>query len=482
MRVFILAALAGIALLLLSADPASVFGQEPADPLTAVVLDSDAPSPWDEKHLHPYVLAGVVCLLLLSGFFSGSETAFFSIQRLRLRAMADETARSGRRVSAMMDRPNRLLTTILVGNMLVNVLIGVVLGTRVEHTFSDVLEWSTLPSFLMAVTLTTLVLVFFGEILPKALAVHGSESFARIMSLPLASADRVLAPMRNSCMAITNFLFRVTRFHDYRAAPFITDEQFRALLSGEEAQHVMEKDDIEMIQGILESTDALLKEILTPRPDVTALPEESTVADALAVLKEHECTRVPTYRDNLDHVTGLLVAKDMLPALRQGELDRKVETMVRPAHFVPHTMTVHQFVKEAQRHKTHLAIVVDEYGGTAGIVTLEDAMEEVVGDILDEKDEVEQEYERIGEHDYRVDGNMPLDELSELIDVPIQDEEHETLAGFIMAKSDKVPEIGDTVEHGGVVFSVVECDGKRVEWVKVRVGAGVASGREGGRT
>lgn len=432
-------------------------------------------SPWGADYLHPAILATILVLLALSGFFSGSETAFFSIHRLRLRAMREESSVSSRVVSTMMEHPGRLLTTILVGNMLINVLISILLGTRVEHTLSAFFGWPDPVPYVVAVTLVTLVLVFFGEILPKIFAVRVSESFARTVAFPLLSADRVLAPIRDGCIWLTNLLFRVTRFHSLRAAPFITDEEFRSVFSGPEAKGVIEKDDLDMIQGILESSDMHLKEVLTPRPDVVALPEDASVAEALQLLREHEYSRVPVYEDDLDHVKGILVAKDMLPSLRKGELDRKVKKIIRPAHYVPQTMTIHQFVKEAQRRRSHLAIVVDEYGGTAGIVTLEDAMEEVVGDILDEQDQEEQEYVQLDASTYRVEGSMQLDELSSLINVPVQDEEHETVAGFIMAKSDKIPEIGDTVEFSGVSFTVEQCDGRRVEWIRVHVHEPAAS-------
>lgn len=443
-----------------------------ADPVSVVA------TPWSADYLHPAILLSVVALIMLSGFFSGSETAFFSIHRLRLRAMREEDSSSARLVTGMLDHPSRLLSTILVGNMLVNVLIGILLGTRVERTLSHFTDWPVPVPYILAVTLTTLVLVFFGEIVPKVVAVRSSETFARSVAVPLSGADRVLAPLRNSCIWFTNLLFRITRFHSLRAAPYITDEEFKAVLSGPEAQGVFAKDDLEMIQGILSASEAQLKEILTPRPDVVAVPEDATIAEALTIYRDQEYSRMPIYEEDLDHVKGVLVAKDMLPSIRKGELDKRVKKIARPAHYVPQTMTVQQFVREAQRKRTHLAIVVDEFGGTAGIVTLEDAMEEVVGDILDEGDRHEEDYVQVDDSTFRVDGNMSLDDLSALISVSLLDEEHETLAGFIMAQIEKVPEKGDTVEHGNVVLTVEACDGHRVEWVRVHVTEEVAQESE----
>ena len=432
-----------------------------------------AAEPLDYDHwldiLSPPIMAGVALCLLLSAFFSGSETAFFSLHRLKLRALEEDATTSGTRVAQLMEHPGRLLTTILVGNTIINIMIGVFLGARVETILEEFTPLNTAGAFVAAVSLTTLVLVVFGEVLPKVFAVRWNDSVARIVAYPMAISDKILALPRNSCLWITNLLFRITRFHELHAAPFITDEEFRSVLVEGEARNVIEQDDLEMIQGILESNDAMLKEILVPRPAVTAIPEDATIADALELLRETEFSRVPVYKDDLDHVTGILVAKDMLPAITRGKLDSPVSTLIRPTQFVPQVMTVQQFVRDAQRSRAHLAIVVDEYGGTAGIVTLEDAIEEVVGEILDEGESEEVHYEQVGENEYVVEGGMPLDELSNLVGTDMKDEAHETLGGFIMDQSERIPEEGDAIEHEGIEFTVEQVDGKRVEIVRVRV-------------
>lgn len=443
---------------------AAVFGALQGNAVDA----ADMPAHWYDI-LTPPIITGVIVCLFLSAFFSGSETAFFSLQRLRLRALAEDGTANGTRIAGMLEHPGRLLSTILVGNTIINVLIGLFLGARVETVLFAIAGLSEPAAIAAAVVITTLVLVFFGEVLPKVIAVRFNERFARITVLPLMAADRVLTIPRDSCLWFTDLLFKITRFHELRAAPFITDEEFRSVLAEGEARNVIERDDLDMIHGILESNDALLKEILVPRPSVTALPDSATVADAIECLRDTEFSRVPIYEENLDKVTGILVAKDMLSSIRSGKLDRLVKTLARPAHFVPQVMTVQQFVRDAQRNRAHLAIVVDEYGGTAGIVTLEDAIEEVVGEILDEGEHIDEHYKELGDGEFMVLGTMPLDELSELIEVDMQDDAHETLGGFIMDQGERIAEVGDTITHEGVEFEVVEVDGKRVESVRVRV-------------
>ena len=430
--------------------------------------DGGALAPWTE-FLPPPIIAALVLLLFLSGFFSGSETAFFSINKLRLRAMRDDAAYTARLAAALMEQPGRLLTTILVGNVFINVLIGVLLGSRVELTFQHSVGLPPPAAYAAAIFLATGAIVFCGEIFPKVLAVSASEYFARAAAAPLVAADRILFPLREGVMRLTDAIFRVTRFHEHRAAPFITDEEFKSVLTETATQGVIEAGEQEMIEGILEFSSVQLKEILMPRPDVIAIPHTASVADALDLHREHEYSRMPVYEEDLDHISGVLVVKDVLPSFAKGELDQPVSKFARPAHFVPETMTVSQFVKEAQRRRSHLAVVVDEYGGTAGIVTLEDAIEEVVGDIFDENEQEEPAHTQISAGEYRVDGGMDLEDLSELVGAPLEDAEHETVAGFLMNHTDKVLEPGDTVEVDHVRFTVERCEGKRVSDVRVQL-------------
>lgn len=475
-----LAALIGAALLagagLLSAGGATPLS-EPAGGAGALAA---SPQSWTDIFPPPMLFA-VIALLCCSAFFSGSETAFFAIHKLRLRGMREEGTLGGTLVAQTMDHPGRLLTTILVGNTIVNVLIGVFLGSHAQdmlhHYFPGL---SDAGAYVLAVALCTSVLVFFGEISPKVFAVRSCERIARVAVFPLLAADRVLAPIRDGLLWITEILFRLTRFRQVHAAPFITDEELRSALTDGEAQGVIEDDERQMIEGILEFSDAHLREILVPRPDVIALSEDATVAEALETVRQHEYSRMPVYKDSPDAMIGVLFAKDLIPCIARGELERTIKGLIKPVHFVPAMMTVQQFVADAQRHRAHLAVVVDEYGGTAGIVTLEDAVEQVVGDIMDEDEQEEPGYLKLGELEYQIEGGMPLDELSELLGVDLHDDEHETLAGFLMAKSEKVLESGDAIEHEGVRFTVEVCDGKRVSCVRAELTKTAARGSDAG--
>jgi len=236
-----------------------------------------------------------------------------------------------------------------------------------------------------------------------------------------------------------------------------------------EAQGVIHEQDMQMIQGILEISEASLRQALTPRGDIVAIEADATVTDALALLREHRFSRLPVYEEDLDHIVGILVMKDLLPSFARGDFSQPVRSLMRKAHFVPEVMSVNNFIKDAQRRRFHLSIVVDEYGGTAGLVTLEDAMEEIVGEIFDESDEEVAPYEEISAGVYLVEGDMPLDEFSVLVGIAIEHDEHHTVAGYLMSFTERLLEEGEIVETSGLRFRVEALDGRRVARVRVEV-------------
>lgn len=417
----------------------------------------------------PGALLAILLLVAVSAFLSASEVAFFGIHQLRLRTMREGPNAAERQVGNMMSHPGRLLTTILVGNMIVNVLIGVLLPSRLLQVFVELLAMPSALALALTALLSTLFLVYVCAITPKVIAARVPESFATAAAFPMRTIDVVLEPVSRLLLGLTDFLFRITRFDNIKAAPFITDEEFVGLLTRGEAQGVLEEQEGQMIQGILELSDAKLREILVPRPDVIAISSTATVEEALALFRQHEYSRMPVYSDDIDHIVGVLVAKDLISAANEGDYQAPITPLMRRPRFVPETMTVQAFVKYAQRARTHLAIVVDEYGGTEGIVTLEDAVEEVVGKIHDETEKEDVRYRKIGDNTYRVDGNLSLDELSDLIGLSIEDEEHETVAGFVMAQASKILETGDNVLYHGAEFLVEAVDGRRAARLRVHV-------------
>ncbi len=424
---------------------------------------------WDLflQHFRPWTIIAIGTLLFVSAFFSAVEVAFFSLHRVRLRAMAAETGLSGRLITALMRHPAQLLNTILIGNMTTNIVIGVLLPTRLEDFLESVAGIGVILSSVITVLVSTVLVLFVSEITPKVLAVSLAEPIARVSSLPMLLIDWVFAPARWASIRFTELLFRITRFNDIPPAPFMTDEEIISVLADSEGQGVIEETEGQMIQAILESGDANLKTILVPRHEIIAIERSAGMGQALEVFRRHSFSRMPVYQDDLDHITGVLVAKDLLPYVVRGELDRPIGPLARRASFVPETMTLREFIRYSQRKHMHLSIVVDEYGGTEGLITLDDALEEVVGEIRDAAKVNGKRYKRLARGSYRIEGSMPLDDLSRLLGVEFESKEHATAAGFVIDHAGKIPERGDVVERDGVHFTVEDVQGKRVETLRV---------------
>lgn len=449
---------------------ADSFGWAAHAELQGLSQPSPAPKGWSD-FLTGDVLLGSAVLLGLSAFFSGSEVAFFSIHQIRLRSMRESDVLLERFVARLMEHPGKLLTSILMGNSIVNVLLSIILAARIEELFAEVIlppnVASPVVSYAAAVALCTALLVSCGEIMPKLVVVRNAEPFARAAAVPMYVVSYLLGPIRAAIIQFITFIFRVTRFSEVAAAPFITDDEFKSLLSESEVSGVIEEEERQMIEGILEFSDVMVREILVPRPDMVALKETATVGEALTVVREQEYARIPVYRDDLDHITGIVHAKDLLAGVERGELDKPAAPMARKAHFVPETMVVSDFVKTAQRLHAHMAIAVDEYGGTSGLVTLQDALREVVGDIGDEDDPEEPLYHKLAESEFRLDGSLPLPELEEITGRAVEDEEHTTVAGYVMGKADGSLSVGDVVECAGLRFVIEKMEGKRVSGLKM---------------
>ncbi len=466
----VLLACLGLALGLATAGAGRVVAGNGASPADGV--------PWFTI-LTPNLLLIAAVLACLSAFFSASEVAYFSLHKVKLRAMGESSAPLDRLAARNMVQPGALLATLLMGNTIVNVLLGTVLGEPMAEVFERSFLMPTARSYVLSVVVTTAGLLLTCEVFPKVMVLRHNAVFARAAALPVFIVDRLMRPLRALIMAFVAFLFRVTRFSELPPAPFMTDDEFRAVLEDSEASGVIEEEERQMIQGIIEFSDTTVREILVPRPDMIALRATATAAEALEAVREHEYSRMPVYRDDLDDIIGVLHAKDLLPLVESGEMGTLIQEVARPAQFVPETMTLADFLKTAQRLHSHLALVVDEYGGTRGMVTLQDALREVVGDIGEEDDGSELLCETLGTGRYRVDGALPLEDLEKLIGIVVDDEEHTTVAGFLMSQSEKIPEGGDEIIYAGVRFRIEQVREKRVMRVLIDCPSEPVAGEDG---
>lgn len=424
--------------------------------------------PWTEFLTPAHLIASLV-LLIASAFFSASEVAYFSLHEIHFVRMQESPNPFDRIAAILMEHPGRLLTGILMANAIVNVLLSIVFAAPIVDIFEKTLRWHHWQAFPVAVGGTTLLLVLFGEVFPKIVAMPFSRSFARLAAVPLYVVTKLLSPFQDLAVSITQLTFNITGLSQIRPIPEITEEEFLALLKESEAEGLLEANEHEMIQGILGITDTTVDEIKVPRPDIVALPENADVGQALALFQEHQFTRVPVYRDDLDHIVGLLHAKDLLPHVETKNFDMPIRNLLRPVHFVPRTLTVADFIRFAQQRRIHLAIVVDENRGTEGLITLRDALYQVVGDVEGDVQEEAPTCTQIANRIYEVEGSFPLRRLEETIGVSLQDDEHNTLGGFLMGHAERILSVGDEVVVDGVRYRVEEMDGKRVARVRVEL-------------
>lgn len=424
------------------------------------------------RYFTSQVLFVSLCLLLSSAFFSATETAFFTLKTTQLKRLEESNHYRDRLISALMKDPANFLTTILMGNAIVNICLSIVFGVRLEKFLVDKVfqgefggEWI---SYILACLASTFILILGGEITPKLMATRYAEMYAHAVVLLVFLIHLLFSPIRKVLLHLTGLVFKLTGFSSIPPSPWITDEEFVRMVKEEELSPIISEHEREMIKGILEFRDEPVKKILVPRTEIVAIPASASVKDAWEVFCQHEYSRMPVYQDNLDHIVGILYAKDLLDYVEMNQWKVSVKSISRKAHFIPEITSISEFIKLAQRVNTHLAIVVDEYGGTAGIVTLHDAFREIVGEITDdEKEETPPEYIKINENEYLIDGMMAISDLEELIGYSLIDPEHATVGGFLFKIHEKITSPGDVIEVGPLKFIVEKMDGNRIDKVRL---------------
>jgi len=412
---------------------------------------------------------GAACILLvLSAFFSGSETALFAVPRFRLDGMRDSEDRRARRVAQLLSRPNHLLVAILVGNLIVNIALTEILGYRIGQWCTE-RQWSEIAAYLFATGVMTILLLSLGEITPKVIAVQNPEPISLWLAGPIALFYRLISPVQHVLEVVVGTAIAAMRIFHLQADPFVTEEDVITALDMGERQGVVEREERRMIQSIFEFSDIQVEQIMVPRPDMVVIPVESTRRAALETVNTSGYSRIPVYDKSVDHVVGLLYGKDLLASVERDDLESPVEPLLRQPYFIPPTKRVRELAAELRRRKTHMAIVVDEYGGTAGLITLEDVLEEVLGEIEDERDQPEQMVQRLDETTLLLDARIELDEVESLLGAELPEHEHNTLGGLVMELLGHVPTGGERTQCCNAVLVVDEVRGRRIRRVRIEL-------------
>src|SRR6266550_3803530 len=398
--------------------------------------------------------------LLLCALSSAAETSFTSISRIKLKDLVEEGNQQAIQIEKTLSNPNKFLLTILIVNrvaVIVAASMATVLALRFSHTFGE----------LIATILTSLVVLIFCEIAPKTVAVQNPLRWARAFVKPVRAVSWLLQPVVWTLSAITHTLVRLMGRQVRRPGPFVTEEELRLLLTVGEEQGVLEEEETEMIHSIFEFADTTVREVMVPRIDMVTLEADATVDEAVDLALQAGFSRIPVYKESIDDIVGVLYTKDMLKQLREDHNTLPVRDLVRPAYFVPETKKLDDLLREIQQKRVHMVIVVDEYGSVAGLVTIEDLVEEIVGDIQDEYDREEKLYEKVSENEYIFDAKINIDEFNELMDTKLDNTGYETLGGFLYAQLDKIPVVGDTIKFNNLTFTVLTTRGRRITQVRV---------------
>ncbi len=401
-------------------------------------------------------------LVLLSALFSASETAFFSLNTLRLERLAKEGNKRAEEILRFLQNPADLIATILIGNEMVNVGIAATSAVLFVQLLGPDL------GSVLAVPITVLVLLIFGEVTPKTLAIKYSERYAFFIFPFIKLISRLILPLRALLVGFAELLLKPFGVELFNKPKVLTDEEFLILVSEGAKEGIIGKEEVELIDRTLDLGEIAVREIMVPKHKIFALPEEMSVEDALKFLKDVKFSRIPVYRDSLDHIVGILYTRKILPLkLSSNDLNRKIGEFTDKPYFVPEFLTIDKLLKEMQRNRRHMAVVVDEYGNTAGIVTLDDILREIVGELPDEK--VHEEVEKLSDEKFKFSGDTPIEEVKEVLN--LKDDgvlnEVDTVSGLIMALLEKIPEKGEFVDYQGFRFKVEEKEGNRIKSVVV---------------
>ncbi|HIB14214.1 MAG: hemolysin family protein [Candidatus Marinimicrobia bacterium] len=400
-----------------------------------------------------------IFLLILSAFFSGTETAYFHIRKHR-----KETPE---KIKSVLDSPQRLLVSLLTGNTIVNVSIAS-LAAYITAGFADDYTWSKSTLILMEVLVVSVVVLIFGEILPKMIAIKYSKEYALKMYTPLKIMMFILSPIAQGFNAITNVVIKIIPFRKEKI--FDSEEELKILAELGEEEGTLQEEESDMIQSIFDFKEKTVGEIITPRVDIVSLKSDESIDKAMDIIGERQFSKIPIYKDTIDNIKGILYAKDIIPYLMGSRPNVNLQTLARQPFFVPETKPIDDLMEEFKLRKTSIAIVVDEWGGTEGLVTLEDVVEEVMGEIRDPYDQEESNVLKQSDGSFIVDGSITIYDLEEETDIEFpEDRDYDTLGGFILDILTDIPQTGEQVEFNDMVFTVQTVENNRIGKIKIQI-------------
>ena len=418
----------------------------------------------------------VIVLIFLNAFFAATEVAFITLNDNKIEKQAEEGNKKAKKINDMLSNPSKFLATIQIGITLA----GFLSSAFAADSFADKLApglygifsgisinaWRNISIVLVTIILSFFSLVF-GELVPKRIAMKNSEKWAFFSVDIVKFISIIMAPFVNFLTATTNFISKVFGVPE-NVENTVTEEEIRMMVEVGGEKGTIDKTEKDMINNIFEFDDIMVSEIMVPRTDVYALDAELTISKFLESLPENFLySRIPVYEKNIDNIVGIVYLKDVVLQNQKG--NEKLKTLAKEVYMVPETNLINEVFDGLRKNHKQIAIVVDEYGGTSGIVTMEDILEEIVGEIYDEYDIVDNDYKKINGNTWILNGNIPLFEMENLLDVEIEDEESDTLSGFLVDYMGKVPEVSDKgkeIKIDNITYTILEVENKHISKVK----------------
>ncbi|MFC1977547.1 hemolysin family protein [Chloroflexota bacterium] len=404
-----------------------------------------------------YLALLFVCLLF-SAFFSSSETAFISFQKIRLEHLVNTKVKGSERVARLLQRPEKFLSVVLLGNTFVNVA-AAALATALAIRY-----WPE-QGILMATIAMTIILLIFCETTPKTIGAHHAERLSLVFARPIEIISLLLTPF---VVALSWIASGFSKLVGATPVPkfLVTDEEIRTMISVGHKEGAVEESEARMLDKVFDFGDRPVREVMIPRPEVVSIEQGSKLADFLSLYAEFPISRFTVYQENMDNVVGILAIKDVLMAQAKGTIDNgsTIDDLVRPAYFTPETKRISELFAEMRDTNYRMAVVVDEFGGTAGIVSITQLVEEIVGPIGEELSAVEKEYEIINEYTFQIDGGMRIEEANEEMGLELpEDNDYETVAGFILDLLGHIPQVDEQLRYEDMKLVVIEMRGVKIE-------------------
>lgn len=406
----------------------------------------------------------IFCLIIIA-LLSGSEVSFISLNRIRLRHLIEKGNSNAKTAQKIRDKHDQLFSAVILSGNLFTIL-ATSIGTALTIKF-----FGEDAGIIIATVLMTYLTVVFGELAPKTFAVTHAERIALLLAKPIAFYMKIISPFVWIFSKSSNFIIRLLGGEVKPSPQLLTEEEMKAMISIGEEEGTLEKDEKKMLHNVFEFGDKKVSEAMVPRPEIEAIVEDAVVADVLDLVSKEGYSRYPVIKETIDNIIGILYVKDILLKMAKEEVPPQtpIKSLVRDAYYIPESKMVTALLDDMQKNKFQIAIIVEEHGGTAGLITLEDIMEEIVGGLQDEFEalESEKEVEIVDERTFVVAGHTGIDEVSELIGEKIETEDFHTIGGFLFGLFGHLPKVGEQLRYQDLRFLILEMESKKIEKIKI---------------